>query len=316
MSLYQTVYFMSLVGGLAGLIAWAANALLSPAFPAAAEAWLPDLAASSTLGALIGGLHVYFSDKWAGARIQSRWIVSGVLIGLLAGVCAGLAGILIEKRISPQYPAFARVLVWMLTGCSIGLGLGLRWVSVNPIRVVHALTGGLVGGAVGGSIFAGLGTQVPDLSQAVGFVLVGVGICFGITFAPILLREGLLQFISSGDPRAQNKFGRRRKQWEIQQGDHYIVGSRSQDVSKTSYRPDVQVFIPDAAIAPRHAVVYAQNGRFHLARHPDTGGEAGLARYVLRVRGKSVVRAQELRDSDDILIGRTALRFQAIKREQ
>lgn len=46
-----------------------------------------------------------------------------------------------------------------------------------------------------------------------------------------------------------------------------------------------------------------------MARHPDAGGPAGLARYVLRVRGKTVTTTQELHDSDDILIGRTALKF-------
>jgi hypothetical protein len=80
-------------------------------------------------------------------------------------------------------------------------------------------------------------------------------------------------------------------------------------VTRTAYRPDVQVYIPDASIAPRHAVLLGRDGRFFLARHPETGGQAGLARFILRVRGKTITASHELRDDDDILIGRTALKF-------
>jgi pSer/pThr/pTyr-binding forkhead associated (FHA) protein len=168
-----------------------------------------------------------------------------------------------------------------------------------------------MGGALGGSVFAGLGGRVPDLSHAVGFILVGVGICFGVTLAPILLRDGILQFVSSGDARAQMKFGKNKKEWELQQGDSYIIGSRGQDLSQTRYRPDIEIFVPDAAIAPYHAILFGKDGRFYLARHPEAGGQPGLAKYVVRVRGKTVVTSQELSNADDILVGRTALKFMA-----
>jgi hypothetical protein len=199
----------------------------------------------------------------------------------------------------------------MTAGSLIGLGLGLRWIYVNRMRAAHAYVGGLFGGLIGGTIFFILGSRVPDLSQAVGFIVVGIGICFGVTFAPILLRDGVLQFVSSGDPRAQMKFGHSRKEWELQQGDSYTLGSQSQDLGLTRYRPDIEIFIPDAAIAACHAVLFGKNGRFYLARHPQAGGQSGLARYVLRVRGKTVTNSQELFNKDDILIGRTALKFVA-----
>ena len=140
-------------------------------------------------------------------------------------------------------------------------------------------------------------------------MLIGVGICFGVTLAPILLRDGILKFISSGDGRAQAKFGSSGKEWELQQGDSYLVGSESTDLSKTRYAVGVQVFIPDAAIAAKHALVFGKEGRFYVARHPAVANQAGLARYVLRVRGKTVTTSQALNNGDDILIGRTAIRF-------
>ncbi len=109
--------------------------------------------------------------------------------------------------------------------------------------------------------------------------------------------------MSSGDARAQSKFGRAHKEWEIQQGDSYVIGSQSQDLSKSRYRPEIDIFIPDAGIAARHAILLGKAGRFYLARHPNSADQASMARYQLRVRGKTVVSSQELRDSDDILVG-------------
>jgi hypothetical protein len=316
MSLYQTLYYMSLVGGMAGLFSWAVTAVVAAAIPTQRDVWVSDLVAAFFLGGFIGGLTVAFSDRWSGNRVMPRWIISGTLIGMMAGLIGGLIQIPITSNLASQAPVLTRLIAWMLAGSFIGLGLGLRWVHVNRLRVVHAYAGGLIGGALGGSIFAGLGSSIPDLSQALGFVFIGVGICFGITLAPILLRDGVLQFVSSGDARAQSKFGRTHKEWELQQGDSYTIGSQSQDFSKTRYRPDVEIFIPDTAIAPRHAILFEKDGRFYVTRHQETAGQAGLARFVTRVRGKTVTGSQELRDSDDIQIGRTALKFVTKNKDQ
>jgi MFS family permease len=309
MSLRQTLYFMSLVGGMSGLFAWAIVRLVEAILTTENGNWVSDLIATAVLGAFIGGLTVAFSDHYSGNRAMPRWIISGAFIGLCAGLAGGLLQIPITRNLAPASPLLSRLITWMLAGSFIGLGLGLRWIHVNKARAAHAYVGGLLGGALGGLVFASLGSRAPELSHAISFILVGVGICFGVTLAPILLRDGLLQFVSSGDARAQMKFGKARKEWELQQGDSYTIGSRSQDQSQTRYRPEIEIFIPDSAIASCHAILFGKEGRFYLSRHPDTGGQPGLAKYVVRVRGKTVVTSQELSNSDDILIGRTALKF-------
>lgn len=308
MSLYQTLYYMSLVGGMAGLFSWALIALISVLL-ANQPIWASDLVSAAILGAFIGGLTVGFSDHWSGNRVLPRWVISGTFIGMAAGFAAGLVQIPITKGLEEQSPILTRLLAWMLAGSFIGCGLGLRWLGVNRARVAHAFAGGLIGGALGGLVFAGLAASVPDLSQALGFVCVGIGICFGVTLAPILLRDGVLQFVSSGDARAQSKFGKTHKEWEIQQGDSYVIGSQSQDMSRSRYRPEIDIFIPDAGIASRHAILLGKDGRFFLARHPNASDQASMAQFQLRVRGKTVMSSQELRGSDDILVGRTALKF-------
>jgi MFS family permease len=293
---------------MSGLFSWAIMRLAAGFLTSTQGNWVSDLIATTVLGAFIGGLTVAFSDRYSGNRVTPRWVVSGTFIGLLAGAIAGLIQIPIANRLAATAPLATRLISWMIAGSFIGLGLGLRWVHVNKMRAAHAYVGGLIGGLLGGIIFAELG-NLADFSQALGYVVVGVGICFGVTLAPILLRDGVLQFISSGDPTAQMKFGNKKKEWELQQGDSYTIGSATQDRSMTRYRPEIEIFVPDAAIASRHAILFGKEGRFYLARHPEIGGQAGLARYVMRVRGKTVTNSQEIFNTDDILIGRTALRF-------
>jgi hypothetical protein len=308
MSLYQTLYFMSLAGGIAGLVSWALVALASILL-VNQPIWISDLLSATVLGALIGGITVAFSDKWSGNRVLPRWVASGAIVGTVAGLFAWLIQIPITNSLGGQLPGLTRLIAWMLVGSFIGLGIGLRWVAVNRARVAHAFAGGLIGGVLGGIAFEGLGSSIPDLSQALGFVILGLSICLGVTLAPILLRDGVLQFVSSGDARAQSKFGRKHKEWQIQEGDTYVVGSEDQENTRSRYRSETNIFIPDAAIATRHAILVGKGGRYFLARHPSSSDPASLARYQLRVRGKTVATSLELRDADDILIGRTALKF-------
>src|SRR5215475_9786354 len=152
MSLRQTLYFMSLVGGMSGMFAWAIVRLVEATLTASGL-WVSDLIATAVLGAFIGGLMVAFSDHYSGNRAMPRWIISGAFIGLCAGLAGGLLQIPITRNLAPSSPLLARLISWMLAGSFIGLGLGLRWIHVNKARAAHAYVGGLLGGALGGAIF-------------------------------------------------------------------------------------------------------------------------------------------------------------------
>src|SRR5262249_57205286 len=117
------------------------------------------------------------------------------------------------SRLGPQ---IGRALTWLIAGGLIGLVTGLRWVGVNRLRSVHALRGGLVGGGIGGALFTSLGGEM--VFQALAFMISGMGITLGVTLAPVLMRDGLVLFISSADPRAQNKYGSPQQQWLVQDG--------------------------------------------------------------------------------------------------
>ncbi|WP_150110554.1 FHA domain-containing protein [Granulicella mallensis] len=306
MNITQLLYFMSLAGSTAGLLAWAGQALLVSLLPVGTPAWLPVVFAAALLGGFIGGLTVAFDEKWAGNRVQARWVFSGAAIGFFGGAASGAVHLPLREALPGALP-LATVLGWLVTGGVVGAGLGARWISVNRARLAHGMAGGICGGCIGGIAFALLSQWIPDAAQCLAFVLTGAGISFGIAFAPVLWRSAVLRFMNSGDVRAANKLG--SKEWAVQDGDSYIVGSQSADLSKTSYGHEVDIYIPDASVAPRHARIFAKDGRFYITRHPDLMTESGLRRYLLRLQDRSVTTPRPLEDRSLIVVGRTTLMF-------
>jgi len=308
MNIYQTLYFMSLAGGTAGLLAWASQALLVLLIPAGSPAWPSAVIAAALLGGFIGGFTVAFDEKWAGNRVQIRWVAMGTLIGFGAGVISGAVHLPLRNAL-PGALSLGTVLGWLVSGAMIGAGLGARWISVNRARLAHGMVGGMCGGFLGGMVFGTLSQWLPGISQAIAFVLTGTGISFGIAFAPILLRDAVLRFVNSGDPRASSKLG--KKEWAIQEGDSYVLGSQSADLSKSTYGREVDIYLPDGMVAPRHARIYGRDGRFYVTRHPDLMSEAALRRFVLKAQNRSVTSPFELHDQMLIIVGRTTLMFVA-----
>jgi hypothetical protein len=198
-------------------------------------------------------------------------------------------------------------LEWMITGGLIGFVTGLRWFGVNRLRSVHALIGGLFGGLLGGTSFylsSRAGTPIISLgANALSYMMTGMGITLGVTLAPVLLRDGVLLFISSADPRAQNKYGSPQQQWVIQDGDRFVVGSQGAE-SGTLYARPVDIYIPDAMVAKRHAVLF-----FFVQQHQDNVGPQGQPLKTLQHNQSNVTGTRELRDGDELVIGQTLLQF-------
>jgi hypothetical protein len=312
MGLARNLYFMGLVGALAGLICWGIVVWVPEAVSIPQELfWLVDLTQLTLLGALIGGMTVGFSDHWAGEKVLFRWLVAGTSMGLLFGGIAALLAALLSHYWVTSSGWGERVVAWLLGGSLIGLGIGLRWSNVNRWRALHALFGGASGGLLGGVLFASMGNRAADLFQAAGLIVTGMGISCGVTAAPVLMRQGTLQFIQSSDPRTEKKYVPQQKTWELQKGDRYVLGSLGADKTATLYSQEVQVFLPDDAVAPRHAILTERNGRFYIERHPESMDPTGFFNHVLQVAGRELEGAQVLHSGDEIMVGGTRLRFQS-----
>jgi hypothetical protein len=311
----QNLYFMALVGALAGLLCWLGQAYLSDYVQ---TPWILITVVASLMGALVGGLTVGFADNWNAERVMAQWVLMGTLLGAAAGCVAGLvfipvAGSMTAATASARTIVLGRVVIWLVAGGSIGLVTGLRWAGVNPLRALHAMLGGLVGGAVGALVFAVLGSK--EWVQPIAYMMTGLGITLGVQLAPVLLRNGVLQFISSGDARAQNKYGSPQQEWMLQEGDRLVIGSLSAGrEGGTMYTRPVDVYIPDAMVSPRHALLFEKTKRFYIELHRENTGPQGQPLSPLELNGQNVAAAKELRDGDDLVIGQTLLRFSSRKK--
>ncbi len=266
-SLKQTVYFMTLVGGIAGLACWFVLSLIVLVSPVLNR----DSVNYPLLGAFIGGLSVGFNDHWLGDRVVGRFVVVGVVVGILAGAIGGLVAWPIGDNFG-QYQLFARALAWMIAGALIGFAIGLRWYFVNKSRVLHGLMGGLFGGLLGGMAQASLIKLIGGPpAQALGLMLTGAGIGCAISLAPILLRQGILEFDTSSDLNVLRKYAQNRKEWDLHDGGKYIIGSLGPSHSQTIFTPEVQIFVPDKLVTQRHAILLSKRGRYYLEPHPSLG---------------------------------------------
>ncbi len=311
MSLYRGLFFTTLAGMAAGMIASVGSELAMVALAASGKGWVPDTITLLFFGIVCAICLFLYFDKLLLGSMRASSVGFGFLCGGIAAAIAALLAYGLHQGVAPTSPTLARIAVWALCFSLIGLGLGLRWIKTNRARILHTYAGGLVGGLLAGLFFV---LFAPHISAGIGMsalMIAGAGTGFGAGIAPVLVREGSMRFVSSGDARAQNKLGKVSTIWDLNVEDSYVLGSAMTVQGGTRFQQGADIVIPDAAIAPRHAVVFSKDGRFFIARHPDAGGSEGVAKYVLRIKGKTVLSSQELHPLDDLLIGRTALRFES-----
>ena len=276
-SFQQTIWEMALIGALAGVICWFIWSLLQ--IPLAIDVEYYDMIAFTLLGALIGGLSVGVNDRRLGDAIVPLWILIGVVGGAIAGAAGGWVARFIRAAMIDAGFA-ADVLSWLIAGALIGFGISLRWWKVNRSRVFNGLLGGMAGGVVGGLAYLLLANLIGGgNSQAIGMALAGLGITTFISLAPILTRQGMLEFVNSADAATQKRYKQSRKQWEIHNGEKYVIGRLSASQSTTMLSPELQIYIPDSLVEPRHAILISRDRRFYIEPHPSitlTAGKGGM----------------------------------------
>lgn len=266
-SFQQTAYYMALVGAMAGIGCWFVWSLIRMAVTVDLNYY--DLVTYMLLGSFIGGLSIGFGDHLTGSGVVPRWILTGVLVGAFAGVIGGFITTSLQSAITNS-AHLVDAIAWLISGALIGLGISLRWVGTNRNRVLHGLLGGLAGGLIGGLAYTWIATfKIGDIAQALGLALTGAGITLGVSLAPILLRQGVLEFINSRDLGVKKKYMQSRKQWEIHEGGRYVIGSLSANHSTTIFSPELSIYIPDQLVEPRHAILSSRERHFFIEPHPE-----------------------------------------------
>ncbi len=285
MSKRLQIYYSAVFGAMGGLAGWWAIGSF------ATQTWGIWSAAAfvgAGLGLFIGAL-VAAAD---GAMVKGKPLraVRDGILGGLAGVVAGALGMLLAQSVFFALLGgwAGRSLSWMLLGLLIGLGDLL--VSRRPQRATYAALGGLTGGLVGGLLYEGL-TQI-FLAQAgvaqvalSGVGLVIIGACIGglIPLARQVFSCGELRVIS---------------------GEQAGLVREVTDSATIGRYDGNDLYLPDAGVAWRHAVVRRAAAGFELAVLPHADG-------VAQVGGLAVDpgAARLLQSGDRIRIGGAELEF-------
>ena len=266
-SFQQTAYYLTLVGAMAGIGCWFLYSLVRMGMTIELEYY--DLMTFILLGGFIGGLTIAFSDQMMGSGVVPRWVLIGILVGAIAGFLGGAIAAPLKNKIANS-PHLADAIAWLITGALIGLATSLRWFETNRNRVLHGLLGGMFGGLLGGLAYTWIATfKIGDIAQALGLALTGAGITLGISLAPVLLRQGVLEYVNSRDQSVIKKYAHLRKQWEILQGGKYVIGSLGAQQTTTIFSPELSIYIPDQLVEPRHAVLTSRDRQYTIEPHPE-----------------------------------------------
>jgi hypothetical protein len=194
MSLSMRIIFFSLIGIIAGVLAWpfAETVVFFQAqFPSI-------LLFSIVLGVVIGILMGGCVGTSEGIMTHSwRKVRSGILAGILIGAIGGLVGfvigqaalLLIGTKFFNSTSSFqnigfplSKAIGWAAFGMFVGMGEGIR--SRSGDKVKHGIIGGLIGGFIGGFLFEYLRIRIADhyLGRLAGLAVLGllIGLFYGI----------------------------------------------------------------------------------------------------------------------------------------
>lgn len=271
------ILFSALLGGWAGLIAWAIFDLLvaSQWFDRAFGAGTP-LAIYTTqafTGALVGGLIGMFltaMDRWNSSSQLLPTLLGGV-VGAVAGLLGGMLGLVIAELafqniiVQGDLTQVTRVLAWAFFGLGVGLAPGIATGSKR--KMVASGIGGFIGGILGGLALVALSSlaDFPLTGRAVGLVVLGTSVGFFIALVQELAKQAELKIISGG--RLEGR------EFKIDKP-RVTIGS--------STRNDC-VIPNDQYLLPEHAEIKQEGGKFVLrALNPNAATAVNNQRVMVQ----------------------------------
>jgi FHA domain len=279
------VYYTAVLGALGGLLGWW---IMGSVATGAWNVWLAYPLVGAGLGLCIGGC-VAATDGALIKRSAKRALRDG-LLGGAAGALAGLIGLLLAELgfLGSGGGFVGRALGWMLLGGFIGLSDLLVYRRLN--RALYGALGGLGGGLLGGALYEGL-TQLFRVQSDQVQVIVGggglilLGACIGMLIP--LAR----QVLSRGELRVLN-------------GEQAGLVREVTDTASIGRYDGCDLYLPDAAVAWRHALVRRTAQGFAMQVHAEAGREAIIGEQRL-APGETAV----LRGGERIWLGETAIEF-------
>jgi hypothetical protein len=286
MSKRMQIYYNAVFGGLGGLLGWWSMGSLNTA--GTWNIWLASVVIGAGMGASISALVAAMEGTMI-KRSPLRALLDATK-GALAGAAGGVLGLALGQLCFLLLGGgfVGRPVGWMLLGLFVGLGEFS--ISRKLRRASYGALGGLVGGLVGGLFYEGLTQLFIAQSDEVqswvgGFGLVLMGACIGSLIA--LTR----QVLSRGELRVLSG----RREGTVREVTDSVSLGRSDACD---------VYLPDPALAARHAIIRRTSNGFSIMLSPE-------ATQGAIVGGQAVGPAQErsLRNGDVIQFGGTHVQF-------
>jgi hypothetical protein len=239
-------YYYAILGAIGGLIGWKVSDMLGLSF--VSSLYLSE----AIVGALIGFSIGFFIGVTEGAlTLNPVQLVKAGLFGGVLGALAGAIGLPLSEFLFQSVGAgmLGRVLGWAVFGLLIGLAEGV----VGKSQAWKGMLGGLIGGALGGLLLESTGSWFKDplVGKAVGLLLLGASVGAFISLIVVLLSRAWLEVTSGklkGTEFILDKFMKKG-------GPAIAIGSSALKS---------EIVFPDPDIAPQHAMLTSDGGRFML----------------------------------------------------
>ena len=242
-----------------------------------------DAAAGVAIGGAIG-----FILNAAGPFRDGAWLrlARSATWGALAGSIGGASGLVLGEFVLGGFRGgvLGRAISWSILGLGIGISQGLANRSMQRLR--FGLIGGGLGGFLGGMLFEVLrdrlgNSYTPEVSQALGMVLLGAGLGLCLALVEQALRRAWVVVLN----------GR-------QEGRAYLLDNRLSVLGLDEHAA-VGLF-GDGEIARKHAEIESTSSGYVIRNHDPKGRT--------RVNGKPI-KSESIRDGDKIELGKTMLVF-------
>ncbi len=287
MSKQLQIYYSAVFGGLVGLLSWW---LVGSVATQTWEIWGAAAFVGAGLGLGIGAL-VAAADGAMIKRKPQRALWEG-LLGGGAGLVMGALGMLLAQWLFLVLLGgwIGRTMSWMLLGLLIGLSDLLVHRRVQ--RAAYAGLGGLLGGFVGGLLYEGLTQLFLAQSGVVQIVLSGIGL--------IMIGAAIGGLI----PLARQVFA--RGELRVIAGEQQGLVREVTDTATIGRYDGNDLYLPDAGVAWRHAVVRRTDAGFEVAVLPNVDGVSRVNGVALDPGG-----VQILQHGDRISIGGAEVEFVA-----
>ncbi len=311
MSFRLFMYYCGLCGGGGAFLGWMAGRILTRVLVDshdAMSAGLEDAVAAGLKGMALGmlvALALSLVDAlWVFSLRQFLAIAGRVGTAVLVGGVSGLFGGLVSHVLYyfTDWESF-KVVGWTVTGCLIGVSLGMFDLVASVVRghdargarrkIVNGVVGGGLGGLLGGvlavvlqKVWAGFFVSKPPSllwsPSAWGFVALGLCIGLLISLAQVIMKEAWLRV----------EAGFRKGRELIVNKDEITIG-RGEGC-------DIGLF-GDAAVEKLHARLLHQNNQYVLV---DAGTASGTYVNEARISGPHLLMSGDL-----IHLGKCVLRF-------